>query len=144
MWKTFLTCHKDWELKHATACRIGGCDGVSASILREDYTEQEGGGGCAGCRGAAADGDSLLTPSESVTLLCPGDGGKGKVETRDGGSQDHVISNHNFKRGLTSNNRGHYKARTKTLSLHEIGIAPARITSTATLATPNSFLAMQV
>ena len=107
----FLTCHKDWELKHATACRIGGCDGVSASILREDCTEQEGGGGCAGCQGAAADGDSLLTPSESVALLRPGDGGEGEVETRYGGSQCQIITSYNFKRGLslTSNNRGHYK-----------------------------------
>ena len=97
----------DGKLKNATACRIGGCDGVSASILWEDCTEQEGGGGCGRCQGAVADGDSLLTPTESIALLCPGDGGEGEVETRDGGSQDHVISSHNFKRGLTSNNRGH-------------------------------------
>ena len=77
-----LTCHSDCELKDvATACRIGGCDGVISSILREDSTEQEGGGGCAGCQGAVADGDSLLTPSESVAVLCPGDGGEGEVET---------------------------------------------------------------
>ena len=106
-----LTCHSDCELKHATACRIGGCDVVSASVLWEDCPEQEGGGGCGGCQGAVADGDSLLTPSESVALLRPGDGGEGEVETRNGGSQCQIISSHNFKSGLrlTSNNRGHYK-----------------------------------
>ena len=34
--------------------------------------------------GSVGDGDSVLTAREGVPLLCPGDGGERKVETRDG------------------------------------------------------------